>query len=87
MTVEKAKAAIGFERMDGATDVGKVSVIGIGMRSHAGVAARAFKALSEQKINILAITTSEIKFSVLINVAQTDQAVRTLHSLYGLDKS
>ena len=87
MTVEKAKAAIGFERMDGATDVAKVSVIGIGMRSHAGVAARAFKALSEQRINILAITTSEIKFSVLINVAQTDQAVRTLHSLYGLDKA
>ncbi|MBI1201799.1 MAG: aspartate kinase [Rhodopseudomonas sp.] len=87
VTIEKAKAAIGFERMDGATDVAKVSVIGIGMRSHAGVAASAFKALSEQKINILAITTSEIKFSVLIHAAQTDQAVRTLHTLYGLDKA
>ena len=86
-TIEKAKAAIGYERMDGATDVAKVSVIGIGMRSHAGVAAMAFKALSEQKINILAITTSEIKFSVLINAAQTDLAVRTLHTLYGLDKA
>jgi len=61
-------------------------VIGIGMRSHAGVAASAFKALSEQKINILAITTSEIKFSVLIAATQTDLAVRTLHTLYGLDK-
>jgi aspartate kinase len=87
VTIEKAKTAIGYERMDGATDVAKVSVIGIGMRSHAGVAASAFKALSEQKINILAITTSEIKFSVLINASQTDQAVRTLHTLYGLDKA
>jgi aspartate kinase len=87
VTIEKAKATIGFERLDGATDVAKVSVIGIGMRSHAGVAAQAFKALSEQKINILAITTSEIKFSVLINAAQTDMAVRTLHTLYGLDKA
>ena len=87
VTIEKAKAAIGYERLDGATDVAKVSVIGIGMRSHAGVAAEAFKAFSEQKINILAITTSEIKFSVLINAAQTDLAVRTLHTLYGLDKT
>ena len=87
VTIEKAKGAIGYERMDGATDVAKVSVIGIGMRTHAGVAAQAFKALSQQKINILAITTSEIKFSVLINVAQTDLAVRTLHTLYGLDKA
>jgi aspartate kinase len=87
VTIEKAKASIGYERLDGATDVAKVSVIGIGMRSHAGVAASAFKALSDQKINILAITTSEIKFSVLINAAQTDQAVRTLHTLYGLDKA
>jgi aspartate kinase len=87
VTIEKAKSTIGYERMDGATNLAKVSVIGIGMRSHAGVAASAFKALSEQKINILAITTSEIKFSVLINVSQTDQAVRTLHTLYGLDKA
>jgi aspartate kinase len=87
VTIEKAKAQIGYERLDGATDVAKVSVIGIGMRSHAGVAAMAFKALSEQKINILAITTSEIKFSVLIKASQTDQAVRTLHTLYGLDKA
>src|SRR5450755_4670370 len=82
----KAKGAIGFARLDGAQDVAKVSVIGIGMRSHAGVAAQAFKALASRNINILAITTSEIKFSVLINAAQTDLAVRTLHMLYGLDK-
>jgi aspartate kinase len=86
-TIEKAKGEIGFERLDGATDVAKVSVIGIGMRSHAGVAAQAFKALSERNINIRAITTSEIKFSVLIDAAYTELAVRTLHSLYGLDKA
>ena len=85
--LEKSKSTIGYETIDGSTNVAKVSVIGIGMRSHAGVAAEAFKALSEQQINILAITTSEIKFSVLINAAQTDLAVRTLHTLYGLDKA
>ena len=87
ITIEKAKGSIGYERLDGATDVAKVSVIGIGMRSHAGVAAQAFKALAQQKINIRAITTSEIKFSVLIDAEHTDSAVRTLHSLYGLDKT
>jgi aspartate kinase len=86
-TIEKAKGKIGFDRIDGATDVSKVSVIGIGMRSHAGVAANAFGALSEKGINIRAITTSEIKFSVLIDAAYTELAVRTLHSLYGLDKA
>jgi aspartate kinase len=83
----KAKGVIGYERLDGATDVTKVSVIGIGMRSHAGVAAQAFKALAERGINIRAITTSEIKFSLLIDSAFTELAVRTLHSLYGLDKA
>jgi aspartate kinase len=86
-TIEKARGAIGYTRLDGATDVAKISVIGIGMRSHAGVAAEAFKALAERSINIRAITTSEIKFSLLIDAAFTELAVRTLHSLYGLDKS
>jgi aspartate kinase len=86
-TIEKAKDKIGYGRIDGASDVAKVSVIGIGMRSHAGVAAQAFKALSEKNINIRAITTTEIKFSVLIDAAYTELAVRTLHSLYGLDKA
>jgi aspartate kinase len=86
-TIAKAKAAIGYTRLDGATDVAKISVIGIGMRSHAGVAAQAFSALAERSINIRAITTSEIKFSLLIDAAFTELAVRTLHSLYGLDKT
>ncbi|WP_299806140.1 aspartate kinase [Tardiphaga sp.] len=86
-TITSAKATIGYARLDSATDVAKVSVIGSGMRSHAGVAAEAFAALSERKINIRAITTSEIKFSVLIDAAYTELAVRTLHTLYGLDKA
>ena len=82
----KSRDRVGYERLDGATDVAKVSVIGIGMRSHAGVAAEAFRALAERGINIRAITTSEIKFSLLIDEAYTELAVRTLHALYGLDK-
>jgi aspartate kinase len=85
--VTKARSAIGYARLDGATDVAKVSVIGIGMRSHAGVAAQAFRALAERAVNIRAITTSEIKFSLLIDAAFTELAVRTLHSLYDLDQS
>ncbi len=81
------KNEIEFRDLQGATDVVKVSAIGVGMRSHAGVAAKAFKALADKGINIRAITTSEIKFSVLIDSAYTELAVRTLHSLYGLDKA
>jgi len=78
--------AIAYGSLQAASDVVKVSAIGVGMRSHAGVAARAFKALADKGINVRAITTSEIKFSVLIDAAYTELAVRTLHSLYGLDK-
>jgi aspartate kinase len=85
--LEEAKAAIGYEVLHGSTDVSKVSVIGIGMRSHAGVAADAFRALASRGINIRAITTSEIKISVLIDAPFTELAVRTLHSLYGLDNN
>ncbi len=84
--LEGAKAAIGYSALEASNDVVKVSAIGVGMRSHAGVAASAFKALAEKGINIRAITTSEIKFSVLIDAAYTELAVRTLHALYGLDK-
>ncbi len=81
------RGQIAFQDLQGATDVVKVSAIGVGMRSHAGVAAKAFRALAEKGINIRAITTSEIKFSILIDSAYTELAVRTLHSLYGLDKA
>ena len=86
-TITAAKGKIGYARIDSATDVAKVSVIGSGMRSHAGVAAKAFAALAARNINIRAITTSEIKFSVLIDAAYTELAVRTLHTLYGLDQA
>ena len=85
--LEGMRADIGFATLQGANDVVKISAIGIGMRSHAGVAARAFKALADKGINIRAITTSEIKFSVLIDAEYTELAVRTLHTLYGLDKA
>jgi len=80
-----AKADIGYFDVNSSADVVKVSVIGIGMRSHAGVAAHMFKALADKGINILAISTSEIKISVLIDAAYAELAVRTLHTLYGLD--
>ncbi|OKL44927.1 aspartate kinase [Pseudovibrio exalbescens] len=83
--LESKASEIGYQTLEGTTDVVKVSVIGMGMRSHAGVAADCFRGLAEKGINIRAITTSEIKISVLIDSAYTELAVRTLHSLYGLD--
>lgn len=84
--LEKIKDEIGFDVLQSEAGMVKVSVIGIGMRSHAGVAASAFKALAERNINIRAITTSEIKISILIDGPYAELAVRTLHSTYGLDK-
>jgi aspartate kinase len=66
-------------------NVAKISVVGVGMRSHAGVAATMFKTLADRGINIQAISTSEIKVSVLINADETELAVRVLHTAYGLD--
>ena len=83
--LKSAMADIGNCELQSSADVAKVSVIGIGMRSHAGVAAQMFKALADKGINILAISTSEIKISVLIDAAYSELAVRTLHSIYGLD--
>jgi aspartate kinase len=84
--LEGAKKNIGYADVKSSSDVAKVSVIGVGMRSHAGVAAQMFKALAGKGINIQAITTSEIKISVLIDAAYAELAVRTLHALYDLDK-
>jgi aspartate kinase len=85
--LHKVKDRVGFQDLDSSSDVAKVSVVGIGMRSHAGIAARMFKALADKGINIQAITTSEIKISVLIDEAYTELAVRALHAAYGLDKT
>ncbi len=84
--LEKADDAIGFEAIQSEKGLVKVSVVGIGMRSHAGVASTAFQALAGKGINIRAITTSEIKISILIDADYAELAVRTLHSVYGLDK-
>ncbi|SER14472.1 aspartate kinase [Faunimonas pinastri] len=85
--IDGLSSAISIEQVSGSKDVAKVSVIGIGMRSHAGVAAQAFEALASRGINIQLITTSEIKISILIDAAYTELAVRTLHSIYELDKT
>jgi aspartate kinase len=82
-----AKDDIGFDTISDSTDIVKISVIGVGMRSHAGVAAQMFKALAEKGINIEAISTSEIKISILIEAAYAELAIRTLHTLFGLDDS
>ncbi|MBC9210136.1 aspartate kinase [Roseomonas aerophila] len=83
--LEKARAIIQYEAMITDPDVAKISIVGIGMRSHAGVAATMFKALSEKGINIQVISTSEIKTSVLVGLEYTELAVRALHTAYGLD--
>ena len=76
---------LGFERVQGDPEVVKISVVGVGMRSHAGVAMRMFQALAEKGINIQVISTSEIKISVLVSDAYTELALRSLHTAYGLD--
>jgi aspartate kinase len=83
--LDGAREAIGVGRILSDPDVVKISVIGVGMRSHAGVAHRMFQALADKGINIQTITTSEIKVSVLIAEEYTEVALRTLHTAYGLD--
>jgi aspartate kinase len=83
--LEKAKEAIGFDQIITNTEVVKVSAVGIGMRSNAGIAAKMFETLAERGINILAISTSEIKVSVLLPEEYTELAVRVLHTAFGLD--
>jgi aspartate kinase len=83
--LEKLKESIGFVEMLTDTNVVKVSAVGVGMRSNAGIAATMFKTLADRGINIVAITTSEIKVSVLIPEEYTELAVRVLHTAYGLD--
>jgi aspartate kinase len=83
--LQKAKEEIGFDTLLTDTNVVKISAVGIGMRSNAGIAATLFRTLAERGINILAIATSEIKVSVLIPEEYTELAVRVLHTAYGLD--
>ncbi len=84
-TLEAARGAIGYAEFSTDRDVAKISVVGVGMRSHAGVAGTMFKTLAERGINIQVISTSEIKVSVLIAAEYTELAVRALHAAYDLD--
>ena len=87
--IEKAKDSgeINYHALDADTAVAKVSIVGIGMRSHAGVAQKMFKALSDDGINIKVITTSEIKVSVLVDRKYMELAVQSLHDAFDLDKA
>lgn len=84
--VEACVAEMGAGKILGDTTMAKVSLVGVGMRSHAGVASLMFKTLAENSINIRMVSTSEIKISVVIDEKFTELAVRTLHSAFGLDK-
>ena len=83
--IEDRREDIGFNRIITDSQIAKISVVGVGMKSHAGVASTMFRALSDRGINIQAISTSEIKVSVLIDEDETELAVRVLHTAYGLD--
>ncbi|WP_380158745.1 aspartate kinase [Kineococcus sp. R86509] len=83
--LDKAQAAIGFERVEYDDQIGKVSLIGVGMRSHPGVSATFFEALGTEAINMEMISTSEIRISVVTRLDQLDDAVRAIHTAFGLD--
>lgn len=83
--MEEAAKEIGAEKVALDEDIAKVSIIGLGMRSHAGVASKMFAALAKEGINIEAITTSEIKISCVVEGKYGELAVRTLHKTFGLD--
>ncbi len=83
--LEEQRQAIGFREILSDSAVAKISVVGVGMRSHSGVASTMFRTLAEKAINIQVITTSEIKVSVLVGEEYTELAVRALHTAYGLD--
>jgi aspartate kinase len=83
--LNKHQAAIGFAGLLTDDAVAKVSIVGVGIRSNPALAARMFETLAERKINLLAVTTSEIKVSALVAEEQMDLAVRVLHSAFGLD--
>jgi len=83
--LEQSRAELGYAALKPDSNVVKISVIGVGMRSHAGVANQMFRTLADKGINIQVISTSEIKVSVLIAAEYTELAIRALHTAYGLD--
>jgi len=84
-TLEKLQYEIDFEELNSNHNVSKISIIGVGMRNHSGVASRAFQALADENVNILMISTSEIKVTCLIDDKYTELAVRTLHKAFHLE--
>ncbi|MAU57971.1 MAG: aspartate kinase [Rhizobiales bacterium TMED28] len=87
LVIDNLGDKVKYAKLEESKEIAKVSIIGVGMRSHAGVAAQMFSILAEKGINIQAITTSEIKVSVLIDLRQIEKAMRALHSVYGLDQN
>jgi aspartate kinase len=83
--LEGAKASLGFRQLEQDADIGKLSVVGAGMKTHSGVSATLFKALADAGINIEMISTSEIRISVVTNATQLDDAARAVHTAFGLD--
>ena len=84
--INKLKDSLNFDDLLIDSNIAKVSLVGVGMRSHAGIASKAFKALSENKVNILMISTSEIKITIVIEDSSVETAVKALHSSFDLDK-
>ncbi|EEH66147.1 ACT domain protein, partial [Actinomyces urogenitalis DSM 15434] len=85
--LEAAQGELGFRSLHFNPDIGKLSLVGAGMRSHPGVSAKLFSALSEAGVNIHMISTSEIRISVVVDDSVLDEAVRAVHSAFGLDAS
>jgi len=85
--LKKTAAGLGARNVTGDTGIVKISVVGVGMRSHAGIASKMFHALAREGINIMMISTSEIKISVVVDEKYLELGVRTLHSEFGLDNN
>jgi aspartate kinase len=84
--LDELKNQIAFEKVISEDNLSKVSIIGAGMRNQPGIAAKMFDCLSKNNINIEVISTSEIKISVLIDMVKTEEAVKSLHKIFELDK-
>ena len=83
---DKVKAKINAREVIGDSKIAKLSLVGVGMKSHAGIASKMFKVLSDEKINIITISTSEIKISVILEEKFLDDAVKALHKAFELEK-
>ncbi|MBT1177646.1 ACT domain-containing protein [Bifidobacterium callimiconis] len=83
--LEAKREELGYESVDFNTSVGKVALVGVGMKTHSGIAATFFRALSEKNINVLMISTSEIRISAMVPLEDLDDAVRAIHTKFNLD--